>query len=146
MYALTTFSVLNIMKIINKAVDKVRKQEVVTNPILIKSKYVLLKNESNLTVEQQKKREENPQFDTYLGVELLRHIFQAKEKQNELWQTIHFDFRKVIIFSVVNNKDIYEELISFGIPEEQILYKPSSDLDTLAEAIEEMESRERKGG
>lgn len=53
-----TFDKFHIMKIINKAVDKVRKQEVVTNPILIKSKYVLLKNESNLTVEQQKKREE----------------------------------------------------------------------------------------
>lgn len=53
-----TFDKFHIMKIINKAVDDVRRQEVSANPILKESKYVLLKNEHNLTVKQQKKREE----------------------------------------------------------------------------------------
>ena len=53
-----TFDKFHIIKIINKAVGDVRKQEVLDNPILIGSRYVLLKNSSNLTVKQQKKREE----------------------------------------------------------------------------------------
>ena len=53
-----TFDKFHIMKIINKAVGDVRKQEVLEHPILIGSRYVLLKNRSNLTVKQQKKREE----------------------------------------------------------------------------------------
>ncbi len=53
-----TFDKFHIMKILNNAVDQVRKQELATNPILKDSKYVLLKNKSNLTVKQQNKREE----------------------------------------------------------------------------------------
>lgn len=53
-----TFDKFHIMKILNKAVDQVRKQELVANPILKDSKYVLLKNKSNLTAKQQNKREE----------------------------------------------------------------------------------------
>jgi len=47
-----TFDRFHIMKIINDAVDQVRKEEVVTQPILKKNKYILLKNNSNLTVKQ----------------------------------------------------------------------------------------------
>jgi len=43
-----TFDKFHIMKIINRAVDEVRKLEVKSNPILKKSKYVFLKNEKNL--------------------------------------------------------------------------------------------------
>ncbi len=53
-----TFDKFHIMKILNKAVDKVRKQELATNPILKNSRYVLLKNRANLTIKQQSKREE----------------------------------------------------------------------------------------
>ena len=53
-----TFDKFHIMKILNKAVDQVRKQELTTNPILKNSRYVLLKNKSNLTLKQQNKREE----------------------------------------------------------------------------------------
>ncbi|MEA3379055.1 MAG: ISL3 family transposase [Nanoarchaeota archaeon] len=53
-----TFDKFHIMKIINKAVNEVRKQELAINPILKDSRYVLLKNEPNLTKKQQEKREE----------------------------------------------------------------------------------------
>ncbi len=56
--AKVTFDKFHIMKIINKAVDDVRKQEAVNNPILKNSRYVLLKNSSNLTSKQQEKRED----------------------------------------------------------------------------------------
>ncbi len=50
-----TFDKFHIIKIINKAVDQVRKQEVKTNPMLIDSKFVFLKNQINYTVKQKEK-------------------------------------------------------------------------------------------
>ncbi len=47
-----TFDKFHIIKIINKAVDDVRKMEVKKEPLLIGSKYLFLKNESNLTNSQ----------------------------------------------------------------------------------------------
>lgn len=53
-----TFDRFHIMKIINKAVDTVRKQEAQTQAILKGSRYVFLKNEKNLTNTQRQKRQE----------------------------------------------------------------------------------------
>ena len=52
-----TFDKFHIMKIINEAVDKVRREEVKTNPLLLGARYVFLKNENNLTVKQKAVRE-----------------------------------------------------------------------------------------
>lgn len=49
------FDRFHVMKIINEAIDNVRKIEVKTNPILIKSKYIFLKNNDNLTANQKQK-------------------------------------------------------------------------------------------
>jgi CheY-like chemotaxis protein len=88
----------------------------------------------------EKKREEKPQFDPYLGLELLRFLDKARQEKDELGKKFKFAFSKVIVFSVVNDKYVYDELESFGIPVQQIVYKSGSDLDTLAEVIREMES------
>jgi transposase len=53
-----TFDRFHIMKVINTAVDTVRKQETQHNAVLKGTKYIFLKNEKNLTVTQRKKREE----------------------------------------------------------------------------------------
>ena len=53
-----TFDKFHVLKLINEAVDKVRRAEVKDNPILKKSRYVFLKNEQNLTKAQQLKKEE----------------------------------------------------------------------------------------
>jgi len=87
----------------------------------------------------EKKRKENPHFDSYLGVELLRFLHRSRQENSALWQAIGFDFGRVIVFSVVNDKKVYDELESFGIPAEQIVYKSNADLDTLANAIEAMD-------
>jgi len=47
-----TFDKFHILKIINEAVNKVRKQEVSTNKLLTGTKYIWLKNYNNLTVKQ----------------------------------------------------------------------------------------------
>lgn len=53
-----TFDRFHIMKVINTAVDTVRKQEAQEYAVLKGTKYIFLKNKSNLTVAQRKKREE----------------------------------------------------------------------------------------
>ena len=50
--ATITFDKFHILKIINEAVDKVRKEEVSTNKLLKGTKYIWLKNHKNLTVKQ----------------------------------------------------------------------------------------------
>ena len=53
-----TFDRFHIMKVLNTAVNQVRKQEVVIQSILKGHKYIFLKNESNLTVKQRQVRQE----------------------------------------------------------------------------------------
>lgn len=53
-----TFDRFHIMKIINTAVDTVRKQESQTQTMLKGTKYIFLKNEKNLTNAQRQKRQE----------------------------------------------------------------------------------------
>jgi transposase len=53
-----TFDRFHIMKVINTAVDTVRKQEAKDYVVLKGAKYIFLKNEKNLTAAQRKKREE----------------------------------------------------------------------------------------
>lgn len=56
--AAITFDKFHIVKIINQAVDQVRREEAATQPILANARYSLLKNEKNLTKKQKKKLEE----------------------------------------------------------------------------------------
>lgn len=54
---LLIYDKFHVMKTINEAIDKVRKREVHKNEILKNSKYLLLKNRTNLKEEQQEKLE-----------------------------------------------------------------------------------------
>ena len=56
--ATITFDKFHILKIINGAVDQVRREEIATQPILTNARYVLLKNQKNLTQSQLKKLNE----------------------------------------------------------------------------------------
>lgn len=55
--AKVTFDKFHIIKIINEAVDSVRREEAKTNPLLAGARYALLKNESNLTAKQKSIRQ-----------------------------------------------------------------------------------------
>jgi len=52
-----TFDKFHILKIINEAVDAVRKSEVKTIPALKGARFAILKNDANLTKKQREKRE-----------------------------------------------------------------------------------------
>jgi transposase len=56
--AAITFDKFHILKIINEAVDEVRREEAKTNPLLKGSRYIFLKNELNLTAKQREKKQE----------------------------------------------------------------------------------------
>jgi transposase len=68
-----TFDKFHILKIINEAVDEVRREEAKTNPLLKKTRYIFLKNEANLTDKQRAKKEELKLADLNLqSMEALR--------------------------------------------------------------------------
>jgi len=56
--AAITFDKFHIIKIINDAVDKVRRDEQRTNPILKNTRYIFLKNQENFTIKQREKYNE----------------------------------------------------------------------------------------
>jgi len=91
------------------------------------------------------KRKEDILHDPCLGLRLLQVLDKNRKENTQLWKEIGFDFKKVIIFSVVNNKKVYDELESFGIPPKQIVNKSGIDLDTLPKLIMEIQKENSNG-
>lgn len=76
-----TFDRFHIMKLVNEAVDAVRRAEVSTQPALRKSRFALLKNEANLTQSQKKKRDYISQLNLKTSRALrMREAFQEVYK------------------------------------------------------------------
>jgi len=76
--AQVTFDKFHIMKIINEGVDKVRREEAKTNPLLKGARYAVLKNDSNLTVKQKEMKEilfEDLNMSTVISMQM-RETFQ----------------------------------------------------------------------
>jgi len=83
-----TFDKFHILKIINEAVDSVRKQEANTNKILKGTKYIWLKNPNNLTAKQKEKLDKltmsNMNIKTiraYNIKQLFQDIYKANTKE-----------------------------------------------------------------
>lgn len=62
-----TYDKFHVMKVINEAVDKVRKAEISEQPILKQSRYVWLKNKSNLKEEQKQKLQKMSKMNLKTG-------------------------------------------------------------------------------
>lgn len=78
-----TFDKFHILKVINKAVDEVRRAEAAENPILKGARYVFLKNENNLTKSQKEKKASLSQLNLKSMRALhLRENFQAIYQAN----------------------------------------------------------------
>lgn len=65
--AFITFDKFHVMKLVNEALDKVRRQEQATQPELKNSRYVWLKNEENLTKNQKDKYAKLKDMDLAIG-------------------------------------------------------------------------------
>jgi transposase len=75
-----TFDKFHILKIINEGVDRVRQEESITNPLLKKTRYIFLKNDTNLTIKEKAKKTELSMPDLNLKSMKAMHIrenFQA---------------------------------------------------------------------
>lgn len=83
------------------------------------------------------KRQEQPDFDTALGFELLQSLFNPTKARVKLNPPLTFNPKQVIVFSVVYDK--VKEISSLGIPKDQIIYKANSNLDTLPRLIQKIE-------
>ena len=72
-----TFDKLHVLKLINEAVDKVRRAEASSNPVLTGLRYIFLKNEMNLTEKQKLKKQEisKLELDSWRAM-LIRECFQ----------------------------------------------------------------------
>lgn len=82
-----TFDKFHVLKIINEAVDKVRRAEVVDNPVLRGLRYIFLKNECNLTAAQLKQKQSMATMGlkawrAMLIREGFQDIYHAKTKQD----------------------------------------------------------------
>ena len=83
-----TFDRFHVMKIIGKAVDDVRKEEMKTNPLLNVSKYVFLKNQENYTENQKKQYKhiklEGLNTSTFKAMELRESFQQIYQSPNKI--------------------------------------------------------------
>lgn len=82
--AAITFDKFHVIKIINEAVDNVRREEAKTNPLLKGNRYLFLKNKANLSPKQQEKLEalqmENLNLHTMKALQMrenFQHIYQS---------------------------------------------------------------------
>jgi len=81
-----TFDKFHVIKIINEAVDNVRKEEVKTNPILKDSKFVFLKNQANYTDKQKEKYQEISM--SKLNIKTFKAL-QIRESFQQIYQSEH---------------------------------------------------------
>jgi transposase len=92
--AAIVFDRFHVIKVINEAVDKVRKEEVKTNPILRKSKYLFLSNKNNLN-EVQKERLDDIRFSK-LNIKTVK-AYHIKESFQQIYDTKTVDdFEKLL--------------------------------------------------
>src|SRR5699024_7061627 len=75
-----TFDKFHVMKMVNEALDKVRRQEQISQPELKTSRYVWLKNEENLTEKQASKFTKLKDMDMATGRE-----YHMKISLQKMW-------------------------------------------------------------
>jgi transposase len=79
-----TFDKFHVMKMVNEAVDEVRKAEQKEEPALKRSKFIWLKNEANLKVEQRETLQSLKDLNLKTGI-----AYRLKLAIQELWITPH---------------------------------------------------------
>src|SRR5699024_6873231 len=87
-----TFDKFHVMKMVNEALDKVRRQEQATQPELKNSRYVWLKNQDNLTEKQKKKYSKLKDMDLATGRAYRMKLFlQQMFHRSPIISIMYFD-------------------------------------------------------
>lgn len=115
---------------VTDAVRKLREKKYIATIFDIK---VLAGDDETWINLDKKKLVENPDIDSYLGLELLRALFKSRKARVELSPPVEIDPQKVIVMSVVHDR--VDEIVSFGVPREQVIYKAVSNMKTLPQLI-----------
>lgn len=89
-----TFDKFHVIKIINHAVDCVRKEEVKTNPILKDSRFVFLKNQANYTDKQKEKYRQISM--SKLNVKTFRAL-QIRESFQQIYQCTNKESFEILL-------------------------------------------------
>ncbi len=121
---------------VSEAVKKLREQDYTAIILDIK---VLPGDDEVWKDIDKEKREKNPNFDSYLGLELIHSLLNPDNATIRLTPPILIDPIKIIVLSIVVDKP--EEISSLGIPGNHIVYKSNFDSDTLPKLIEEIEKQ-----
>jgi len=124
------------VKSVSDAINKLRAKEYAVFVCDIK---VLPGKDKNWIDLDEKKQVDHPNFDSYLGIELLRSLFTPESARIKLTPPIDINPTRVIVLSVVC--DSIGEITAFGIPRDQIVYKSTLDFSTLPKLIEKVQSR-----
>ena len=96
-----TYDKFHVMKVINEAVDKVRKAEISEQPILKQSRYVWLKNKSNLKEEQKQKLQKMSKMNLKTGKAYrLKLAFQDIYNMNYSKEIAEGEFKEWIQWAV----------------------------------------------
>lgn len=83
------------------------------------------------------KRTESPNVDSILGLELLRSLFNPGNARVKLSPPVEINPKRVIILSVVY--DEVDEIMSLGVPGDQIIYKSDWNFSTLPRLIKKIQ-------
>jgi CheY-like chemotaxis protein len=131
--------VVDTVSSVSEAVKKLRKQDYIAVIFDIK---VLPGDDKKWLELDEKKLKENPDSDSYLGLELLRSLLNPEIANVKINPPIKIDPKKIIVLSVVFDRT--EEITSLGIPGYQVLYKATSDPKHLLQMIKNMETRDEE--
>jgi hypothetical protein len=129
--------VVDTVRSVSEAVKKLRKQDYIAVIFDIK---VLPGDDPKWIELDEKKMQENPDSDSYLGLELLRSLLNPGKANIKIDPPIKIDPKKIIVLSVVFDRT--DEIVSLGIPGYQVLYKASSDPKHLVQMIKNMDTRD----
>ncbi len=126
---------LDIVKSISEAITKLKEGKNSYIAFIFDIKVRPGKNKQWVDLDKTK-REENPDSDSYLGLELLYSLFKQEQTRVKLKPSIHIDPKKVIVFSAVNVHELVDQVSSMGIPANHVLSKSSKDAKTLLNMIQ----------
>jgi len=131
--------IVDSVKSVSEAVEKLKSNTYIAMIFDIK----VLPGKSPEWVElDKKKREEEPHFDSYLGLELLESLLAPYKSALKLNPHIEVNPKRIVVFSVVYSKNA--EFTSLGIPKEQIINKADATIKTLPDVIKRIENRETR--
>ena len=128
--------IVDIVQSVSAAVEKLNEEDYTA--VIFDIKVLPGDNEKWIKLDE-KKREKNPNMGSSLGLELLYSLFAPDKARVKLESPIKIDPRRIIVFSVVYDKD--EEIEALGIPPNQIINKSQADLSTLPNMIKNIENR-----